>query len=79
MNMKDKIKIWMKYIIGCALGIITTFVFPTEKLNSSEILTIISEVVIRFGRYILPALLFFSISVAVFQLRKTQMMLKMFL
>ena len=79
MNMKDKIKIWMKYIIGCALGIITTFVFPAEKLNSSEILTIISEVVIRFGRYILPALLFFSISVAVFQLRKTQMMLKMFL
>ena len=72
-------KIWIKYIIGCALGILATFVFPIESLNSSEILTIVSELAIRCGRYILPALLFFSISVAVSQLLKTKMMLKMFL
>ncbi|MCR4939048.1 MAG: dicarboxylate/amino acid:cation symporter [Treponemataceae bacterium] len=72
-------KIWIKYIIGCALGIIATFVFPADALNSSEFLNIVSDITIRCGRYILPALLFFSISVAVFQLLKTKMMLKTFL
>ena len=72
-------KIWIKYIIGCALGIIATFVFPTDVLNSSELLNIVSDLTIRCGRYILPALLFFSISVAVFQLQKTKMILKTFL
>jgi len=72
-------KIWIKYLIGCALGIIATFVFPADVLNSSELLTIVSDITIRCGRYILPALLFFSISVAVFQLLKTKMLLKSFL
>ena len=69
----------MKYLVGCALGIIATFVFPKESLNSSEILTIVAEVAIRCGRYILPALLFFSISVAIFQFSKSKLTLKMFL
>ncbi len=72
-------KIWIKYIIGCALGIIATFVFPADVLNSSELLNIVSDLTIRCGRYILPSLLFFSISVAVFQLLKTKTMLKTFL
>ena len=72
-------KIWIKYIIGCALGIIAALVIPTDLLNSFEFIDIISEITIRCGRYILPALLFFSISVAVFELLKTKMMLKTFL
>ncbi len=78
-NNVNNLKIWSKYLIGCAFGIIATFVFPADSLNSSEFLNIVSEITIRFGRYILPALLFFSISVAVFQLLKEKMMIKTFL
>lgn len=70
------LKTFSIYLIGCALGIITTFVVPNDILNSSEILNTASEIAIRFGRYILPALLFFSISVAIFQLIKTKMLVK---
>ena len=76
--MKINLKIWTAYIIGCTLGFGGALVLPTEWLNS-EVFAVISEIAIRSARYILPALLFFSISVAVFQLLKTNMMLKIFL
>lgn len=69
-------KIWLKYLLGCILGVCASFILPLESIAVQKVLSFITEFTIRFGRYTLVPLIFFSMVVAVFRLRDTNALLK---
>lgn len=69
-------KLWMKYLIGIALGLILSFALPVESAGDDKLLTFLVNLVIRFGRYIILPLLFFSVTSAVIKLREQKKVLK---
>lgn len=69
-------KIWLKYLIGIALGIISAFVIPVDSPTAQSVLNFISDLVIRFGRYIIIPLLFFSVATSIYKLREENQLLK---
>ncbi len=58
------------------LGIIASAVLPLESAAVQKVLVFLTEFAIRFGRYTLLPLLFFSMVVAVCNLRDTNLLLK---
>ena len=69
-------KIWIKYLIGIALGIIAAFVLPENLLTDTGIVSFLSDIAIRTVRFLLVPLVFFSFTVAVFKLRDTKKFFK---
>jgi len=69
-------KIWLKYVLGCLLGIIASAVLPLESASVQKVLSFLTEFAVRFGRFTLLPLLFFSMVVAVFNLRDSNLLLK---
>lgn len=69
-------KIWVKYLIGIALGLAAAFILPLDSLAGASILSFITEIVIRIGRYTLIPLLFFSGIMAVYRLHDAKLVLK---
>lgn len=69
-------KNWLKYLIGVALGIVAAIVIPFESAQAQSVLDFIVDFVIRFGRYTLLPLLFFSVATAFFKLRDEKIMLR---
>ncbi|MBR5932385.1 MAG: dicarboxylate/amino acid:cation symporter [Treponema sp.] len=61
-------KIWIKYLIGVALGLAAAFILPLDSQIGSSVLAFITEIVIRIGRYTIIPLLFFSGIMAVYRL-----------
>lgn len=72
-------KIWIKYLLGCILGIIATLVLPTDNLVLQKIIAFLTDFAIRFGRYMLLPLLFFSMTISVCNLREENKLFKIFL
>ncbi len=62
-------KLWMKYFIAVALGILAGFLLPAYE-EVDEILTFLGEQSINLGRYVLFPLVFFSLPIAVCQLKR---------
>jgi len=69
-------KVWIKYLIGIALGFAAYFILPLNVPVVNYFMTAFSEFSIRFGRYALMPLLFFSVSYAFFKLRDTKTIFK---
>ena len=69
-------KVWIKYFIGIALGIAAYFILPLNSPSVRYFMTSLSELSVRFGRYALVPLVFFSASVAFFRLRNSRTLLK---
>ncbi len=69
-------RIWLKYIIGIALGLAFALFFPAGSKNAREVLDFITDVIIHCGRYTLVPLLFFSIATACYKLREDKLILK---
>lgn len=62
--------------MGIVLGIIMALVVPTDMLQSGGILGFFSELAVRSVSFILIPVLFFGITVSVFRLRETKLLLK---
>lgn len=62
-------KIWIRLLIGAILGVVFGIIAP-ETQRFMDALAWLEHIVIRVGRYALVPILFFSISIAVFELRK---------
>ena len=71
-------KVWIKYLIGIALGIAAYFILPLNTPIVNYFMTAFSEFAVRFGRYALAPLLFFSASYAFFRLKDSKTFLKTF-
>lgn len=53
-------EILRRYLIGIALGFIAAFVLPFDNSQWSAVLSFVTEIIVRIGRYTLMPLLFFS-------------------
>lgn len=62
-------KLWIKYLIGIALGLLAAAIIPMESRLVSDGLNFLTEFAIRFGRYTLLPTLFFGAAISVFKLR----------
>lgn len=69
-------KVWIKYLIGVALGVLAAFILPTENAAFANAVSFLSELFIRIGRYVVVPLLFTSAIVAVSKLRTSKLLLK---
>jgi Na+/H+-dicarboxylate symporter len=69
-------KLWLKYLIGAVLGVAFALILPLNSTGSEGALSFITDIVIRFGRYIVVPLLFFTTMTAINKLRDTRMLLK---
>ncbi len=69
-------KVWIKYLIGVALGILAAFILPTENAAFASSIAFLTELFIRVGRYVVVPLIFTSAVVAVSKLRTSKQLLK---
>ena len=72
-------KIWLKLLIGSALGIILGFILPANSTDTQELFKTMAEIIIKIGRYLLYPLVFFSLTVGIFTLRESNKGLRVFL
>ena len=63
-------KIWLKFLIGTVLGILAGSLLPADNQNVIAALAWVEKLAIGVGRYALVPLLFFSFSIAVYELRQ---------
>lgn len=69
-------KVWTKYLIGVALGIITAIVLPMNNPSIASFFTFLNELFVRFGRYIVVPLIFCTGIVSVNKLRTSKLLVK---
>jgi len=65
-----KMKIWLKFLIGSFLGILAGFLLPSNNQNVLGALSWLEQLAIGIGRYALVPMLFFSLTIAVYELRQ---------
>lgn len=69
-------KIWLKYLLGIALGVILALLIPITSVNGRDILDFLADLILRFGRYALLPVVFFSSSISFYKLRSERILLK---
>ena len=69
-------KVWIKYLIGVALGVLAAFILPTENAAFADAIAFLTELFIRIGRYVVVPLIFTSAVVAICKLRTSKLLLK---
>lgn len=69
-------KVWIKYLIGIALGIVSALVLPLDGAKSSEVLGFLTQLFINFGRYLVIPIVFSSVIVSICKLRSSKLILK---
>ena len=69
-------KVWIKYLIGVALGVAAAFILPTDNAACVNVFAFLTELFIRFGRYLVVPLVFTTVIVSVNKLRSSKLLLK---
>lgn len=69
-------KVWIKYLIGVAIGVLAAFVLPMDNPKCAEIISFLTDLFIRMGRYIVVPLLFTIVIVSINKLRSSKLLLK---
>lgn len=69
-------KLWLKYLIGIAIGLVAAILLPADSTQALAVQNFFVEIVVRFGRYTLLPLLFFSIFTACYKLRDEKLLVK---
>ena len=64
-------KIWIKYLIGCSLGILMAFFLPANQAGVKTVVRFFTELTVRTGRYFLIPVLFFGMTISITKLRET--------
>ena len=70
-------KIWLKYLIGIALGVIFALVAGTENTLFVQAAAFLSKAAIQFGRYALYPAVFFGFTLSIFELRENRSLFKL--
>ena len=65
-------KIWIKYLAGIIVGIAFALIAPQQNVAFSDGVKYLSDIAIQFGRYALYPVLFFSFTIAVYELRESK-------
>lgn len=69
-------KVWIKYIIGIALGLIVALILPVDNAVMAGILSFLNDLVIHIGRYVVVPLIFCTTIVSFNKLRSSKLILK---
>ena len=69
-------KLWLKYLIGAALGLAAALILPLDSLQGAAALSFITDIIVRIGRYTLLPLLFFSGIMAVYRMREDGLLVR---
>ena len=69
-------KIWLKYLIGIALGITFRAVAGSGNETFLQIVDFLSKAAVQFGRYSLYPAVFFGFTLSIFELRESRSLLK---
>lgn len=69
-------KVWVKYLIGIALGLVVALILPVDNTVIANILSFLNDLVIRIGRYVVVPLIFSTTIVSFNKLRSSKLMLK---
>lgn len=69
-------KVWIKYLIGIALGVLAAIILPLDNATGAAILSFSTELVVRFGRYLVVPLVFATSMVAINKLRLSKLLFK---
>ena len=63
-------KIWIKLLVGSVLGIVLGFLLPHENQTVLSTMTWLEQLALRIGRYTAIPLMFFSLVIAIYELRQ---------
>ena len=69
-------KVWIKYLIGIALGVLTAVLLPVDSVTGSSVISFLTELFLRFGRYLVVPIIFSSAIVSINKLRTSKILLK---
>jgi len=69
-------KVWIKYLIGIALGLIVALILPVDNSTMAGVLSFLNELVIHIGRYVVVPLIFCTTIVSFNKLRSSKLMIK---
>ncbi len=69
-------KVWIKYLLGAFIGILVAFIFPSGNAGFESVMSFLSELFIRTGRYIVIPLIFTTAIESVNKLRTSKLLLK---
>lgn len=69
-------KVWIKYLLGVVIGVGAAFILPTDNAVFAKFLSFLTELFIRFGRYIVVPLIFTTAIVSVNKLRTSKLLWK---
>jgi Na+/H+-dicarboxylate symporter len=72
-------KIWLKLCIGSAAGILLGLYLPEHAGDTARAFTYLSGLAVRIGRYILLPLVFFALTISVYELRLERKLLRVYL
>ncbi len=69
-------KVWIKYLIGLALGVVAAFILPRGNAACLDAVTFLTELFIRIGRYLVIPLVFTSAIISINKLRTSKLLWK---
>ncbi|MCR4790572.1 MAG: cation:dicarboxylase symporter family transporter [Treponemataceae bacterium] len=69
-------KVWIKYLIGCVLGIIAGIFLPGDNALIQRIVSVLTDFSIHFGRWTLIPTIFFSMTLSICNLREEKKLVK---
>jgi Na+/H+-dicarboxylate symporter len=68
--MLKNMKVWIKLLLGAALGVLLGFLLPEGNQAITGALSWLETFAIRLGRYALAPILVFSVTIAIYELRQ---------
>ena len=69
-------KVWIKYLIGIAIGVITAILFPVDSVTATGAISFLTDLFVRFGRYLVVPIVFSSAIISINKLRTSKILLK---
>ncbi|MCR4579118.1 MAG: cation:dicarboxylase symporter family transporter [Treponema sp.] len=69
-------KVWIKYLLGLVLGVAAAFILPRGNAVCLEVVTFLTELFIRIGRYLVIPLIFTSAIISINKLRSSKLLWK---
>lgn len=69
-------KVWIKYLIGIALGVITAVLLPVDSAAGTNVISFLTDLFVRFGRYLVVPVIFTSAIISINKLRTSKILLK---
>ncbi len=71
-------KIWVKLLLGSAVGIALGLFLPLNDGATAKVLSTVSEVILSIGKWVIFPLVFFSLAVGTFELRQEKKVLRVY-